>query len=302
MQHSPIRADLTDQGLALDARQLSRALDALPEDAPVVAMVHGWRYAPGLGPDCPHETILAPDPLHTQSPRVTSWPRPLGLDGQRGLGIALGWPARCGLRTAHGRAEQAGRALAEVAALVQRLAPRRRLHVIGHSMGARVALSALAQAPAGSMGRLILLTGAEARGPAAAALHSPAGRSANVINVATRENDLFDALWEWGVHLGLRTSIGQGLGRVQAGWHDLWLDDPATLSALSRRGFDVAPVPGRVCHWSPYLRAGALPLYRALLDGRLPVDALPRPQPRRRWSRLMSPPRLGPPPFGLPAG
>jgi hypothetical protein len=283
----PIRADVTPEGLVLDEARLARKLADLPAGAPLVAMIHGWRYAPGLVRDCPHGTILSPDPPAGNS-RVVSWPRHLGLDGTNGLAIGLGWHARCGLWTAHRRARFAGLALAEIAARIAVLAPGRRLHVIGHSLGARVALNALPHAAAGSFGRLILLAAAETRACAEKALASPAGATAEIVNVATRENDLFDACFEWGVHLGLRTSVGQGLGRPAANWRDIWIDHPDTRSSLAAMGFPLPPPPGRVSHWSPYLRPGTFALYRALLDGSLPPSVLPRTRPARRWSRLFT--------------
>ncbi len=281
---APVRADMTEAGLSLDRAALEAALAALPPEAPLVVLIHGWRYAPGLGADCPHDTIYAADPVF-DNPRVTSWTRPLRLDGRDGLALALGWNARCGLWAAHRRARAAGRALAELAA---RLPPGRRMHMLAHSLGARVALTALAEAPAGRIGTVILLAPAEARRTATAALASPAGRTAEVVNVVTRENDLFDAGFEWAMHLGLTTSLGQGLGRRAANWRDLWIDQPATLAALARLGHPLAPAEGRVCHWSPYLRPGALALYRALLDRRLSSGALPCDRPARRWSRLLA--------------
>ncbi|WP_225028735.1 hypothetical protein [Xinfangfangia pollutisoli] len=294
----PIRADVTPEGLVLDEARLARKLAELPEGAPVVAMVHGWRYAPDLRGDCPHGTILGLDPPGGNR-RVVSWPRHLGLDGCQGLAIGLGWQARCGLWTAHRRARLAGAALAEIAERVAHLAPGRRLQVIGHSLGARVALNALAAAPPGRFGRLILLAAAETRGFAEAALASPAGRAAEIVNVTTRENDLYDALFEWGVHLGLRTSVGQGLGRAAPNWRDLWIDHPETRAALAGLGHALPPPPRRICHWSPYLRPGIFALYRALLEGSLPLQALPPPRPARRWSRLFTHGGawdLGPPP------
>lgn len=283
----PVRADVTPEGLVLDDARLARRLAALPADAPVVAMVHGWRYAPGLVGDCPHGTILALDPPAGDR-RVVSWPRHLGLDGTHGLAIGLGWHARCGLWTAHRRAREAGRALAEIAARLADLSPGRPLHVIGHSLGARVALNALAHATPGHFGRVLLLAAAESRIGAEAALASPAGLAAEIVNVASRENDLFDALFEWGVHLGRRTSVGQGLGRRAGNWRDLWIDHPESRAALADLGYPLPPPPGRICHWSPYLRPGVFALYRALLDGRLSPGALPLCRPTRRWSRLFT--------------
>lgn len=281
----PIRADATAGGMVLDRTRLSAALDRLPEAAPVVLMIHGWRYAPGIARDCPHGSILSLDPPRDDL-RAVSWPRHLGLDGRTGLGIALGWNAKCDPWRAHARAGRTGHAVAEIAGLVHALSGRP-VQIIAHSMGARVALAALAHAKPGQIGRMILLAAAESRAAALQSLATPTGRAVEVINVSTRENDLFDACFEWGIHLGLRTSIGQGLGRALPNWHDLWIDQPATLAALGTLGHALRDPPRRICHWSPYLRPGTIALYRALIDGRVTVRDLPRHQPARRWSRLV---------------
>jgi pimeloyl-ACP methyl ester carboxylesterase len=294
----PIRADADPGGLQLDRERLARKLDHLPAGAPVVVMIHGWRYAPGFARDCPHGSIMSLNPP-SEDRRAVSWPRHLGLDGRTGLGVALGWNAKCDPWRAHLRAGWTGTALAEIARTVHGLSDRP-VHVIAHSMGARVALAALSQVSVGQIGRMILLAAAETRGRTLSALATPAGRAVEVINVTTRENDLFDACFEWGIHLGLRTSIGQGLGRAHPGWHDLWIDQPRTLQGLALLGHPLSDPPRRICHWSPYLRPGTIGLYRALLDGRLSARDLPGHRPGRRWSRLILGGGLGHGP-GLPA-
>ncbi len=294
----PIRADAGPGGLAIDRERLARKLDRLPPGAPVVVMIHGWRYAPGFARDCPHGSILSLDPP-LDDRRAVSWPRHLGLDGTSGLGIALAWHAKCDPWRAHLRAGWTGESLAEIARTVHGLSGRP-VQVIAHSMGARVALSALTGLAPGRIGRMILLAAAETRGRTLAALATPAGRAVEVINVTTRENDLFDACFEWGIHLGLRTSIGQGLGRSVRHWHDLWIDQPRTLQGLAALGHPLADPPRRICHWSPYLRPGTIGLYRALLDGRLSARDLPGHRPGRRWSRLILGGGLGTG-HGLPA-
>jgi len=281
----PIRADAGPAGLAIDRDRLARKLAALPPGAPVVVMIHGWRYSPDYPHDCPHGSIMSLNPKRDPR-RVVSWPRLLGLDGTSGLGIALGWSAKCDPWRANRRAGRNGAALAGIVDLVHDLSGRP-VQIIAHSMGARLALAALPLIQRGEISRMILLAAAETRGRTLAALATPAGRKVEVINVTTRENDLFDAGFEWGIHLGLRTSIGQGLGQAQPGWFDMWIDQPGTVAGLAALGHPIADRPRRICHWSPYLRPGTITLYRALIEGRLMACDLPRHLPSRRWSRLI---------------
>ncbi len=287
----PIRANLTATGLEIDVAALGAALSRLPAGAPVVVMIHGYRYAPGNPGNCPHDLILSTNP-EPGDVRAISWPRHLGLDGRRGLAIALGWPARGSVIGAYRRAEAAGRALADLARLVAVLAPGQPVDVIAHSLGARAALAALPHARAGDLRRLILLSAAETRRPARAAMNSAAGRQVEVINVTTRENDLFDFCLEWLVGLGCDTAIGQGTGCDLPNWIDLQIDQPETLRALASLGHALPQAPSRICHWSPYLRPGVFAIYRAALDGSLTLPMLRATLPRRadrRWSRLLRP-------------
>ncbi|WP_054005670.1 alpha/beta fold hydrolase [Cypionkella psychrotolerans] len=285
------RVDVGRAGLRVDRAALAAALAALPAGAPVVVMIHGYRFAPGArGGNCPHTHIFSMQPP-VQDWTAISWPRHLGLSGGRALAIGFGWPARGRFRGACVRARRAGRALAELAALVQCLDPGRTFDVVGHSLGARVALAALPYAEAGDLRRLILLAAAETRRPAMRAMSSAAGRCVQVVNVTTRENDLFDFLFEWLAGAGLDTAIGQGLRETPANWLDLQLDQPASLAALARLGHALPEAPARISHWSPYLRPGALGLYRAILDGSLALGVLRNALPERRdprWSRLLA--------------
>lgn len=288
---APVRADVTAEGLQVDHAYLAERLACLPETAPVVVMIHGYRFTPGLVGHCPHGHILSMNPPSGDR-KATSWPRHLGLTGDNGLGIALGWEARGSVQRAYRRAAAAGYALADLAARVQAIDPARQIDVIGHSLGARVALQALPHAHAGAFRRMILLAAAETRRPARAAMDSPAGRCVDVINVTTRENDLFDFALEWLVSFGTDTAVGQGPGRHLPNWLDLQIDQKATLGVLDQLGYALPPPPARVCHWSPYMRPGIFALYRALMDGRLPLTTLRAALPERRdrrWSRLVFP-------------
>jgi hypothetical protein len=275
---------------------LKGALADLPAGRPVVVMVHGYKYAPGHPGHCPHAGLLGAPPA-TGGRRAVAWPRRLGAgEGDGALGIAFGWQGRGSLWQAWSEAGRAGVALGRVLDLVA--AEGRQADIVAHSLGARVALAALGLARAGSVRNAILIAPAEFRAAATAALDAPAGRMAQVLNVASRENAPFDALVEWLVapHRPGARALGHGLGRARANWTDLRIDDPDTLAALARLGHRVAPASRRICHWSGYLRPGLFGLYRAILSGALPLpdlrDALPAPgvTPRGRAVEPVTPP------------
>lgn len=272
MPQQPLRVTYAKGQLTCDQQVLATQIAALPVGAPIVVMIHGFRFAPDAGPHCPFGHIFALNPKDADDPKAISWPRHLGL--RTGLTIGFGWQGRGVLAAVNQRALLAGRGLAELARIIRQIDPSRRLDVIAHSMGARVALAALSLAQTGDFRRLILLAGAETRRPALRALQTPAGRAVQVINLTSRENDIFDFLYEWGAKAGSDTAIGQGLGRDLPNWLNLPFDQPATLKSLTRLGYPLPKPPKRFCHWSPYIRPGVFALYRALIDGNLPIDDL----------------------------
>mgnify|MGYP000501235204 CR=1 FL=1 len=176
----------------------------------------------------------------------------------------------------------------EMAAKVLESLPGRCM-LVGHSLGARVALCALGDgAP---IDKMILLAAAEFSLPAQSALDSAAGRDVQVLNVPSRENDLFDFAMERLVRApepGARM-IGHGLPPMP-NVATLQLDHDEALTRLRRTGFPIARPERRICHWSPYLRPGVFPLYRAMLSGALPFAQLRAILPSEiapRWSRLL---------------
>lgn len=270
--------------------RLRATLDDLPPAVPVTVMLHGYKYRPGRPGRCPHSDLLSP----VAGDGAPSWPRHLGV-GPDHLGIAFGWDAAGSLWRAWAEAERAGLALARTLETLARQG--RRANIVAHSLGARVALAALAQSPPGALRRLILIAPAEFRSTAQAAMGSPAGQAAEVVSVLSRENDLFDALVEWLVapHRRGARSLGEGLGRGLPNWVDLPMDEDRTRAALAALGHPIAPPARRICHWSGYLRPGLFPLYRAILAGNLPLAALRAAAegPRApRWSRLLALPEL----------
>lgn len=280
-----------------------------PTEGPAVVMIHGYKYQPGHRQHCPHRHILAlhPEALPWSAP---SWPRQLGFGTghqAEGLAVAFGWEARGTLWAAQRRAVEAGRALAQVIAALHRQAPERPVHVIAHSLGSELALEALHHLPAGAVRRILSLTGASYAARAQDALATEAGRAAEFLNITSRENDLFDFMFERLVappRPGDR-AIGHGLEAPNA--VTLQLDCDGTLDHLSRLGAVIGTPERRVCHWSSYTRPGVLQFYRDLLrrPDRLPLGALrcgvpPRPAPR--WSRLLAPPAIPAPlPFAQKA-
>lgn len=267
----------------------------LPDQAPLIVMIHGYRYSPSEPRHDPHRHILSLDPDHAAR-RALSWPRALGFGyghPEEGLALAYGWESRGSLGRAYGRAGAAGAALAGILSRMADQA-RRPVALIGHSLGARVALQALQHAAPGSVGRVILLTGAEFRDTAADAMNSAAGQSAEILNITSRENDLFDFAMELWLGRGRRQALGFGLDHPARNWIDLQIDDDGTLAALAQMGFPVERNPLRLSHWTPYMRRGLFDFYRTAL--RKPW-ALPLPMLRTRlpgaieprWSRLLAP-------------
>ena len=234
---------------------------------PVVIMVHGYKYQPGNPNHCPHRHILSLDPQHLPW-RAPSWPRQLGFGlgrADEGLAIAFGWDARGTLQQAQLRAVGAGRALAQVVRALKAQAPQRDIHVVCHSLGSDVALEALHRLPAGAVQRIISLTGASYQSRANRALQTPAGRTAEFFNVTSRENDAFDFLFE---RLTRRPvpgdrAIGQGFEAPNA--VTLQLDCLDTLEHLGQMGHPIGLPERRICHWSSYMRPGALRFYKRLI-------------------------------------
>jgi pimeloyl-ACP methyl ester carboxylesterase len=203
-------------------------------------------------------------------------------------------------------ADRAAADLAQLVLLLRRAAPDRPVDLIGHSLGARVILGALPQLPAGAVGRMILMAGAEFVERAVDALSTPAGRSAEVVNIVSRENDVFDWLFETALApLGGYRALGGGLGHLPNAV-DVQIDGRAARRGLARLGYRLAEPRLRVCHWSVYLRPGVFPLYRGLLHRRAHLsldrlrDAMAAAPAEPRWARLLAPRATAPLPSSRP--
>jgi len=283
--------------------QLDAALAGLPRTAPIAILIHGFRFSLADPAKSPHRHILALDP-ETDCWKAVSWPRALGFTGERadeGLCIAFGWETAGSIWRAYDEAERAAAALAHLVDAIRDRAPDRRVDLLGHSLGARVALAALPDLDTAAVDHAVLMAPAEFAPKAEAALASPAGRAAKFLNVTSGENDLYDWLLESFIApvRGGGQALGHGLA-AGSNWIDLQIDHPDTLDSLAALGHPVAPPARRICHWSAYIRPGMLDLYRALIRDDLPFQLLRAGLPEARsprWSRLLALPRM---PLPLP--
>lgn len=216
-----------------------------------------------------------------------------------GLAIAFGWRARGNLWRAQRSAWAAGVALAQAIHAIRSVTPRRPIHAITHSMGSEVIFEALHHLPENAMQRIITITGASYASVAQAAMETPAGRTAELINVTSRENDLFDAMFEQLIVADVPNDCAMGAGINLPNAVTFQLDCPHTLAALTRFGGHIHIGRRRICHWSGYTRPGALQFYARALrhsdDVTLDAlqDALP-PALAPRWSRIFATPHMPP--------
>ncbi|MEO1639171.1 MAG: hypothetical protein AAFU41_07990 [Pseudomonadota bacterium] len=243
-------------------RRLRAALHGLKAGAPIVIMLHGLKYDPRLPAHDPNRHIfsLRPDP---SCKRAASWPRRLGLRGPAGLAIGFGWHAHGTIWQANANALPAGAQLGALLRRLRHLAPEHPIHLISHSLGARVALHAMKTAGPGVVNRMILITAAVFETELDDALKHPSAAQVEVFNIRSRANTLFDLLLRAAYpHRGCTA----GRGRLRhANLVDLDIDAAATQAALTTAGFTIGKAPAHICHWSGYLREDICALYRSLL-------------------------------------
>jgi hypothetical protein len=286
---------------------LGRRLRGGSGGAPVVVLVHGYKFHPDEPAADPHRSLFAPTTAGGR--RVRSWPEGLGFRddaGESGLCVGFAWPAsapmlaslvatgRTGFARVYDRAADYGGRLAELVALLQRLAPGRPVDLLAHSLGARVALAAL-PALAGSPGRVILLGAAEFDGRAREFVRACGAEAPAIYNVTARSNDLYDLAFEaFAPRRGQgEQALGLGLGAPHPSWLDLQLDRPEVTAWVNGLGIPLTASTARLCHSGFYTRGGALAVYEAILRRRpgwdvaslsaVPCFAAQEP----RWSRLL---------------
>ncbi|WP_299703703.1 alpha/beta hydrolase [uncultured Tateyamaria sp.] len=297
-----LRLNAGPEGLVLHgspAPALPTLRNAARGNGPIIILIHGFKYDPGTPRFCPHGRIFG-HTRHPESAYHTQWPRALGFacgHADEGLAIAFGWRARGNLWRAQRSAWAAGVALAQAIHTIRIVAPRRPIHAITHSMGSEVMFEALHHLPAHAVQRIITITGASYASAVKTAMETPAGRTAELLNVTSRENDVFDAMFEKLIAADVPQDRAMGAGINLANAVTLQLDCPRTLGALTRFGGHIHMPKRRVCHWSGYTRPGALRFYaRALrhsedLQLQALQDALPDAS-APRWSRIFAMPHM----------
>lgn len=244
-----------------DIEGLRRSVAQLRHEAPIILMIHGYRFSPHEPLHSPHEHILSAHPSR-RCWKARSWPRQLRLDQNGALGIAFGWNARDSFWEAFERTPAAATALADLIATLQAIAPTVPIHILAHSLGARIALQALSGLAPGSVRRLILLSAAAFQTDATSALAGPAGKCVEVFNVQGRENTLFDLLLR-GAYPWAGPTLGRG-GVAARNWIDIPLHRTDIRDQLRSLGYPIGAAAVPICHWSSYLRPGVFGLYRSV--------------------------------------
>ena len=301
------------------------AATALRKSQPLVVMVHGYKFDP-YDPESenPNDFLYHYDPDRVESDRwkrPASWPLGLGFRerdpyGVSGLCVGFAWSSRPRQRMgafcrAYQEASEAGRALLQTLDTLAEAHPNRDIDIFVHSLGARVALTALRVAAKRGradllerIGKVVLLGPAElvsvARDTMEAIERAAPARQPEIYSVVARENDFFDVLVErFSPKIEGVTPIcvgSHGMGEDFDGWLDLQLDSPALNNWLSARGVEIGGgPPRRVCHWGVYNRPGALDFYADILRNRnvWSIDAMraagvPTEQ-EQRWARIPMP-------------
>ena len=130
--HRTTAFDAVGDGPDLVSR-LAGSLRDVPPDAPIVIMIHGYRFHPEIAEFDPHRLLFSHRPDRTGW-KIRSWPGGLGFDehdGRSGLAIGFAWPARerhlpsllrqrrTGFASVYDRAALYGRHLADLIGTIQ---------------------------------------------------------------------------------------------------------------------------------------------------------------------------------------
>ena len=260
---------------------IRQAIAAMPVGAPIVILVHGFRYNAG-DPACdPHQKLFGTSRI----PAKTGWADGLGFNRQAlhdGLCIGFGWAgtaeagmhpltALCKFSHVYARAAATGADLADLVNLLGRIDPSRQVDILAHSLGARVVFHALRHLAFKNLGRVLLLGAAEYVSDVDQALAvNHRNPEAEFLNFTARENLPFELLFEY---MAPRARPGDRVlsahrSPAARNWVNIQIDHPATIGWLTKRGVRVSTRQIGVTHWGFYLRDGIFDLYRELIRRR----------------------------------
>ncbi len=272
---------------AVDVRlHLAHALRHVPKHAPIVLMIHGYKYHPADPTANPHKLLFSAKP-NPDCRKATSWPLALGfapMTRDDGLAIGFAWegkpsdkitpkPRLSSFAHVYTQANRAGGHLARLLKWISELAPGRDIDIVAHSLGARVAFSALSRRNKPHRGRVILMGGAEYASVVDRYFrHIDRTPKLEVFCVRTGRNAFVDTLFETFAPRPHPKdyAIGRGFQGPEQNWMNIRIDEPATLAMLSARGIGISRPNQRklVDHWGFYTRAGIMVLYQNLLRHR----------------------------------
>lgn len=255
------------------AALLEQHLAGLPKHAPIVVMVHGAGYSPARERVDPHASIFAgPRMGYHQSKQA--WPTKLAdASSLGGLAICFAWDAHSGslgtrLRNAYDRAGQDGARLAKLLGAIAKLAPTRPVDLFCHAMGARVALSSLAETAACNVARIILLGAAEFGAVALRAVSEARSRQLEIYNVISAQNGFCDQIFAKCVKGPgrLNTTLSNGFQFERQAWLDVDIDAHLVRHNLRRLGVPISVSSLRACAGVFLNNRGLFDLYSAILE------------------------------------
>ncbi len=251
--------------------------------APTTIAVHGFGFDPDSDKHSPFRRFIPElrTALETEDLNCFAWfSVPMG--GRGYLRTWWRWPPMLHrYRLAWSLSDAAATDLAlEIA---RRAGRGERMSLVGHSLGTRVILLALAQLDVQllpTVHRVLLLNGAALQRDALTVMAFRGEPFPPVLNVAVRSDDVLKRLGERFVP-GRGHCIGcRGLNGVGQVWRDAFLDDADLRArARGRRGWELAGDNPKSIgdHFFSYRNAGNWPLYRAWLAGDDLADLLPWP-------------------------